>query len=425
MHIITPYNPWAPKKKKTWQEELWEQNEIAEAEARMLAMLAEASSKTLPDNAPAIAAATVGPMVNAQAGGGGVPVPAYFTTANDIIDFSGTPETADAPVTVVFTNLTTTPDFDTYFWDFGDGTAYSSEINPTHIYQTGSAYTVTLYVSHSNGDVSSSLKTAYISASIPVVTAGFTYVTSSGPGPITASFTNTTTNTSQTATTTYKWRFGDGATSTLTSPSRAYVLTGSITASLESTGSYAITSLYTQSFYVPAPTVTALFTFASSSLTGPTTMSFTNTSTNNGNGTLGYWWEFGSASLSSSSTSPSQLYTATGGFTASLAVTESKYGRTSYYTQSFYIPAPSVTAAFTFTTTSNAAPSSASFTSTSVYNGGGALNYLWTFGSASVTSTAASPSTVYTAPGGYTASLAVTESSYKYTSYTSSMFYLA
>jgi len=37
MEIITPYDPWTPKKPKTWQETVFEQQAIAEAEARMIA----------------------------------------------------------------------------------------------------------------------------------------------------------------------------------------------------------------------------------------------------------------------------------------------------------------------------------------------------------------------------------------------------
>ena len=32
MEIITPYDPWTPKKPKTWQETVFEQQAIAEAQ---------------------------------------------------------------------------------------------------------------------------------------------------------------------------------------------------------------------------------------------------------------------------------------------------------------------------------------------------------------------------------------------------------
>lgn len=245
MHIITPYNPWAPKKKKTWQEQQWEEQQIAEIEAKMLA---EASSRTLPDNAPAIAAATVGGMANTMAGGGGQPTVQYFHPEADVVDFSASPLLDDGPVTVVFTNLTSTPQFDTYLWKFGDGTM-STDVNPTHVFDTGS-FTVQLTASYASGPSNATSKTAYISSSLPTVTAAFTYVTQSGGAPNDITFTNASVNSSQTPTTTYLWLFGTGSlTSTAVNPAAVtYTAPGGYTASLQVTGSYGLMSLYTQSF---------------------------------------------------------------------------------------------------------------------------------------------------------------------------------
>jgi PKD repeat protein len=331
MHIITPYNPWAPKKKKTWQEEAWEQQAIAEAEARFLA---EASSRTLPDNAPAIAEATAGPMVNAQAGGGGVPIPAFFNAVGGLPDFSGTPLTAVAPFTVQFTNLTPNNSFDTHLWNFGDGTTSTAK-DPSHVFNTGS-FDVTLTETYSDGTSTSSLKAAYISGSIPVVTAKFTYVTSSWPAPVTANFTNTSTNTSVNPTTTYKWTLGNGQTTTLASPSTVYQ-TGSFTASLEATGSYGKTSYTSSLFYVPAPVLAVSFTYTTSSNTAPASASFNGASGYNGSGTVNYLWTFGSGSGTSTSVSANTVYTAPGGYTASLQVTESLYNISSYTSSMFFL----------------------------------------------------------------------------------------
>lgn len=333
MHIITPYNPWAPKgKKKTWQEQLWEQQQIAELEAKVIA---EASSKSLPQNAPQTSVATVGPMAGTMAGGGGTPPPQFFTPATDVVAFTFSPATAAAPWTVQLVNQTTTPQFDAYKWSFGDGVT-SNAPNPSHIFDTGS-FTVKLEVSNSVTGVPGGSVTHTVSASIPTVAANYTFTTSSNIAPYSASFVNTTVNTSQTPTTTYNWVVKDGL-NTYTSAATNFSVridSGSVTASLGATGSYAITNATSSMFFSTAPTLTAGFTVTVAA-TAPATGTFVNTTTYNGSGTLTYLWTYGSQSLTSTSITAAPIaYTVAGPYTASLAVTESKYGITSFVTRSF------------------------------------------------------------------------------------------
>ena len=434
IYLVEPYNAYAPKqKKKHWMQEVEEQALLARIIAEQTALqeaAAKRTSNTLPPQAPDTATPTiVGSSAGegaaggkgSGAGGGGSPPPEFFHPEEDVVNFSFTPAGGAAPLTIVFTNLTTTPQLDSYLWVFGDGTT-STDINPTHVYQSGSTavpYTCSLQVTNSVTGVPGGSNTQFISASIPVVTAKFTYVTSSGTGPVTASFTNTSTNTSQTPTTTYLWTFGDTTSSSLASPPvHPYANTGSFTASLQATGSYGIETKYTQSFFVPAPTLQAAFTYVTSSAPGPVTASFTDASAYNGHGTLIYKWVFGDTTTSSLA-APVHPYSNTGSFTASLQVTESTYAIKSSVTSSFYVTAPVLTAGFTFTTSSKTAPSIATFVNTingvggTQYNGHGFLTYLWNLGSGSLTAITSIPTpTTYTVAGGYTASLQVTESNY-------------
>ena len=76
-------------------------------------------------------------------------------------DFTATPTRGAPPLTVHFTN-TSSGDFTTSQWDFGDG-GTSAETNPTHTYTVPGTYAVTLTVGDGT-DVSTLTKPAYIVA---------------------------------------------------------------------------------------------------------------------------------------------------------------------------------------------------------------------------------------------------------------------
>ena len=75
------------------------------------------------------------------------PTPTATPTPVPVIaDFSGSPRTGDAPLTVQFTDLST-GEIELWAWDFdSDGVVDSTEQNPSYEYATGGDYTVTLTV---------------------------------------------------------------------------------------------------------------------------------------------------------------------------------------------------------------------------------------------------------------------------------------
>ena len=88
-----------------------------------------------------------------------------------VADFSGTPTSGFAPLTVQFNELSTgfvNPV--TYFWDFGDGST-STERNPAHTYtaNTSENYTVTLNVTGNYGKTDLRIKSGYITIEIPTI----------------------------------------------------------------------------------------------------------------------------------------------------------------------------------------------------------------------------------------------------------------
>lgn len=130
--------------------------------------------------------------------------------------FTSTPTTGCSPLTVAFQNLSTGAV--NYVWDFGDG-AGDNAFNTSHTFinlgTADSVRTVRLIVSTSFG--CSDTATMNITVS-PAVVALFTNDAIPGCAPLDVTFTNHSTGASS-----YQWSFGDGATSTQTSPVHQYV----------------------------------------------------------------------------------------------------------------------------------------------------------------------------------------------------------
>jgi len=153
----------------------------------------------------------------------------------------------------------------------------------------------------------------------------------------------------------------------------------------------------------PIVTPVALFTGNVMSGTPPTTVQFTDTSTNS---PTSWMWTFGDGGTSTLK-NPSHTYTTAGSYTVSLTVTNSggsnTLTRTNYITVTSAIPP---NASFTGSPTSGVAPLTVTFTDVSTNS---PTSWAWTFGDGG-TSTLKNPSHTYTTAGAYTVSLTVTNS---------------
>ena len=254
----------------------------------------------------------------------------------------------------------------------------------------------------------------------------FSYSPTTGVGPLLVTFVNLTDTPNND---TFLWSYGSGSlTSALvTAPPLTYTQTGSYTITLNETSSTGFKSTKSNTVTVVAPTITPHFTVNTSSYVAPYIVTFTNTSTRiTGSGdSLNYKWIFGDGTTSSLA-NPTHTYQ-TGSFNVSLEISESIYGITSMSSSVGAITGivPTLNAAFTFETSSADAPSIASFTNTTNYNGTGALTYLWTYGSGSLTTSSLNADLEYLDAGSYTASLQVTESLYNLTSFVTASWVLA
>ena len=157
--------------------------------------------------------------------------------------------------------------------------------------------------------------------------ANFSYSTSG----LTATFTDSSTDSGGTLSA-HAWTFGDGATSTATSPSHTYAAAGTYSVSETVTDSVnGSTNTKTASVTVATAggTPTANFSFVTSGLTA----TFTDSSTDSG-GTIGsHAWTFGDGGTSTA-TSPSHTYAASGTYSVTETVTDSANGTTSSKTAS-------------------------------------------------------------------------------------------
>jgi PKD repeat protein len=217
-------------------------------------------------------------------------------TATDLItvvgtieaDFTATPTSGTAPLLVNFTD-TSTQSPTAWQWDFdNDGNVDSTLQNPSFTYTTPGTYDVRLVATNEVGSVTET-KAAVVTVFEPVV-AGFTPSTTSGPAPLAVTFTNTSTGAAS-----FLWDFGDGTSSTATSPVKTFASGGSFLVTLTATGpggvdteTRTITAASSASFTITAgPGQIGASTTAYES----TTLTFTSTSTGS---PTSFSWDFDS-----------------------------------------------------------------------------------------------------------------------------------
>jgi PKD repeat protein len=320
-------------------------------------------------------------------------------------DFSATPTSGTAPLTVTFTNRTT-GQFSTLSWEFGDG-GTSTNTNPVYTYRTAGSYTVKLTVRGTGGE-GSEVKLGYITVNAaPVVQAplvDFAAIPTSGIAPLTVQFSNRTSG----QVTSYLWEFGDSARSTQTNPIYTYRTAGTYTVKLTATGPGGQNSEtksglinVTAAPVIAPPAVD--FAANPTSGTAPLTVTFTNRTTGQA---TGYLWEFGDSNTSATA-SPIYTYRTAGTYTVKLTASgpggqdsETKLGLITV--TSAPVIAPPV-AEFTANPTSGIAPLTIQFTNRST---GQVTGYLWDFGDGS-TSLVTSPIYTYRNAGNYTVKLTV------------------
>lgn len=148
----------------------------------------------------------------------------------------------------------------------------------------------------------------------PEPIASFTYNGANKPAPAEVSFTNNSQNA-----TTYLWEFGDGASSTEKNTKHTYTTGGTFTVKLTAYNGKNLNSTSSNlTILSPVPDPVANFGFVENGNFAPSSVSFTNTSTN---GTT-YNWDFGDGQTSTSQ-NPNHVFTTGGVFNVTLKVINS------------------------------------------------------------------------------------------------------
>jgi gliding motility-associated-like protein len=315
-------------------------------------------------------------------------------------NFSGTPLSGCAPLTVNFTDQST-GNPTSWTWNFGNGNTSTFQ-NPGATYSNPGTYTVTLTAS--NGSSSNvKTKTNYITV---YAKPGTKFNVSADTACIgqTINFTNTTTIAAGGAPISfYSWDFGDGTAPISTqNVTHSYNAPGNYPVSLITTDAHGCSNTYTIQVVVspmPVPSFTMGPVFK---CTAPLVVTFTNTSTSAGSTT--YLWHFGDGSTSNQ-INPSHTYTASGNYNITLILNQ--HGCIDSIVKPSAISIQNITASFVATPSLVCSGQAVTFTNTSTPV---ATTANWVFGDGG-TSTTISPAHTYTAAGTYTVALAATDAS--------------
>ena len=277
---------------------------------------------------------------------------------------------------VTFTNLTS-GNANAWQWDFGDGSGFSTQQNPSYTYSAPGIYTVCLTAINNCGGDSVCIN---INVTCPAPTANFNFTTVGNN----ASFTDQ----SSSSAVNWFWDFGDGNTSTAQNPTHTYSAVGTYNVCLV-TGSQCGTDTSCSPVIINCVPPVAGFT---SSTTQDSIVVFANTASPN---SAAWFWDFGDGSTSTQA-NPTHVYQGPGTYTVCQTVTNTCGTNTICSTVTITCVNPS--SGFTAQLTN----SQAVFQSNSIL----AVSYLWDFGDGN-TSTQQNPTHVYSASGVFQVCLTV------------------
>jgi PKD repeat protein len=322
-------------------------------------------------------------------------------TPTPVANFTASPTSGNAPLTVTFTNKSTGPGITSLLWTFGDGNTSTAQ-NPTDIYSTPGVYNVSLKATNGGGSNTKTI-TSCITVHNATPVASFTSNVTSGDEPLNVKFYDTSTGSDITG---WQWSFGDNSSNATTQdPVHTYNSSGSYTVTLTVTndGGSSTKKIVNYITVIHNTPPVASFTYTPTNGYAPLTVQFTDTSTGNN---INQWsWSFGDSSPVNNLQNPSHTYANPGTYTVTMAAANDGGSSNAPQQQVVVVSIPPPTAAFTANTTSGHDPLSVQFTNQST--GMAITGILWNFGDGG-SSISSNPVHTYTSDGTFTVTLTVT-----------------
>lgn len=307
------------------------------------------------------------------------------------VDFTANVTSGCAPLTVQFQDATT-GSASSWSWDLGrnDGSTSSLQ-NPSAIYTQPGTYTIVLTV---NGSASKT-KTAFIQV-FEKPTVDWSTQVQGACSPISVVFTDQSSAVSGTLSE-WLWLFGDGASSTVQSPTHIYENAGSYSVTLSVKNSHGCQTTEIKQNSITIPGVKAHFSADREiACTLPAEILFTSNSTGGAN--LVYEWDFGD-DTSSSNANPAHTFQQPGDYEVKLTVRDANQC-TGTFKKTIKI-ANEGGIDFTPSVLQACVGSPITFAETTQKN---VLSRQWNFGNTQLSSSA-NPTTSYASAGTYTITL--------------------
>ncbi|MFZ5552160.1 MAG: PKD domain-containing protein [Bacteroidota bacterium] len=284
----------------------------------------------------------------------------------------------------------TSSNFNTYLWNFGDGTTASVQ-NPSHTYLTGGNFQVSVTVTDNNGCPFTYNLPQPILIYEPI--AEFSFAPTGSCSSNSVAFTNLSTGTGTPMMYFCNWSYGDGITQWAANPSHNYSSAGlyPVTLTVSAPVSGCNNSIV---HMVSVGTPYVNFGFSQDKTCLPVTATFTDSSIN----AVSWLWEFGDGTTSTLQ-NPTHIYTTVPTNPVRLTITDNRGCQA-------FIVKPGIqlfNAGLSYSPLAGCAPFSVSFTDTTQT----AASWAWNFGDGT-TSTQQNPSHIYTAGGQYTAEVVIT-----------------
>ena len=299
------------------------------------------------------------------------------------------PDSACLNRPVNFSNAST-PTATSSFWDFGDGTT-STLSNPSHAFTAPGVYQVKLHNTYAHC-ADSVIKTITVLATPTVDFSGDNLVACKGPH--TVNFQDQSPNAVA-----WQWNFGDGGTSTQKNPSHTYAANGQYTVTLQITTSFGCTATISKNSYIRIEKPIVNISNVPNGGCIPFTFSPI-ASIISLDGVASYFWDFGHNGATSTSPTPTYIYTDSGTFNMKLRITTVGGCTDSIFVPSAIRTGPVPVVDFKVDTTTACAFGTVTFTDLSYP----VDRWIWDFGDGT-TSSAQNPVHNYNDTGTFTVAL--------------------